>query len=353
MKFKPRKAVQDMPEYDPPIEGRRGKLRLDFNENPIGCSPKVLKMLKSLTREDLAIYPEYERLKNKVATHFKVEQDQLILTNGVDEGIKLIIDTFISPEDEILLPIPTFSMFEIYASIVGCQITKILYNTDLSFPSEKTVDSISNRTRLIILANPNNPTGSIIPEESVLEIIKIANKKGILVFLDEAYYDFYGKTYLPRINNYQNLIISRTFSKAYGLAGLRLGVLFSNKNISKSFKKVLSPYSVNNLAVMAALVALDDDQYIKDFSNMIKQNREFMKSELEKLGLKVFPSQTNFLIADFGDACMHVYNELRKQGILVRNRSDYPLLDNCLRLGVGNKEQTERLLNAIRDILSK
>jgi histidinol-phosphate aminotransferase len=353
MKFKPRKAIQEMPEYDPPIEGRRGKLRLDFNENPVGCSPKVIEMLKSLTREDLAIYPEYNRLREKIKSYFNVKKDQLILTNGVDEGIKLMIDTYISPEDEVLLPIPTFSMFEIYASATGCQISKVLYNSDLTFPADKLINKISNRTQLIILANPNNPTGSIIEEGDVLRILQIAEEKGILVLLDEAYYDFYGKTYLPLINKYNNLVISRTFSKAYGLAGLRLGVLFGNQQLIKSFKKVLSPYSVNNLAVMAARVALDDVEYVKDFSEMIKKNRVYVKEELEKLGLKVYPSETNFLITDFGDACNYVYNKLRERDILVRNRTEYPLLENCLRLGIGTREQSQRLIQAIKTILSE
>jgi histidinol-phosphate aminotransferase len=353
MKFKPRKAVQEMPEYDPPIEGRRGKLRLDFNENPVGCSPKVIEMLKSITREDLAIYPEYNRLREKIKAHFNVEKNQLVLTNGVDAGIKLMIDTYISPEDEVLFPIPTFSMFEIYASITGCQITKVLYNSDLSFPSESLIKKISNRTQLIILANPNNPTGSIIKEEDVLKILNLAEEKGILVLLDEAYYDFYGKTYLPLINEYNNLVVSRTFSKAYGLAGLRIGILFSNSNIIRSFKKVLSPYSVNNLAVMAASVALDDTEYVKDFSKMIKKNRTYVKDELKKLELKVYPSKTNFLITNFGDACNYVYDQLREKNILVRNRTDYPLLENCLRLGIGTKEQCDRLITAIENILSE
>lgn len=353
MKFKPRKSVQKMPEYDPPIEGRRGKLRLDFNENPVGCSPKVIEMLKSITREDLAIYPEYNKLKEKIATHFNVGKNQLILTNGVDEGIKLMIDTYISPEDEVLFPIPTFSMFEIYASITGCQITKVLYNSDLSFPAERLIEKISNRTQLIILANPNNPTGSIIKQEDIIRILKIAEEKGILVLLDEAYYDFYGKTYLPLIDKYSNLVVSRTFSKAYGLAGLRIGVLFSNPTIVSSFKKVLSPYSVNNLAAMAARVALDDIEYVKNFSKMIKDNRSYLKNKLEQIQLKVYPSKTNFLVTDFGNACNYVYNKLREKNILVRNRTDYPLLENCLRLGIGTKEQCNKLIKAIENILSE
>jgi histidinol-phosphate aminotransferase len=137
------------------------------------------------------------------------------------------------------------------------------------------------------------------------------------------------------------------------LAGLRLGVLFGNQQLIKSFKKVLSPYSVNNLAVMAARVALDDVEYVKDFSEMIKKNRVYVKEELEKLGLKVYPSETNFLITDFGDACNYVYNKLRERDILVRNRTEYPLLENCLRLGIGTREQSQRLIQAIKTILSE
>jgi len=353
MNVKPREEVLKMPNYDPPLEGRRGKLRLDFNENPIGCSPKVIKMLKSLTREDIAIYPEYNKINKKIATFFDVSQDEFLLTNGTDEGIKLIMDTYLSPQDEILLPIPTFSMFEIYASIIGCQITKVLYNPDLGFPTNNLLKNISAKTKLIILSNPNNPTGTIINENDILKILKISKKKGILVLLDEAYYDFCGQTFLPSINKYENLIITRTFSKAYGLAGLRLGVLFSKSQNIKYLRRVLSPYSVNNIAVMAAMIALDDKEYIKKFSNMIKNNRNIVKKELEKLGLKVYPSHTNFLITDFGNPYDYVENELKKREILVRNRSNYPLLKNCLRIGIGTEEQCEKLLQAIREILSQ
>jgi histidinol-phosphate aminotransferase len=263
------------------------------------------------------------------------------------------MDTYISSQDEMILPVPTFSMFEIYASIIGCKITKVLYNSDLSFPTNDVLKNISVRTRLIILSNPNNPTGTIINENDILKILKVSNDKGILVLLDEAYYDFYGKTFLPTINKYENLIITRTFSKAYGLAGLRLGILFSNSQNIKFLRRVLSPYSVNNIAVMAATVALDDEEYITNFSNMIKKNRNIVKKELEKLNLKVYPSHTNFLITDFGNACDYVENELKKRGILVRNRSSYPLLKNCLRIGIGTEEQCEKLLQAIREILTK
>lgn len=353
MKIKPKETVLKMPKYDPPLENRRGKLRLDFNENPVGCSPEVLKMFKSLTREDIAIYPEYENFKKKVVKYYDVGQDQFVLTNGTDEGIKLIIDTYVSSKDEVLIPIPTFSMFEIYAAIIGCKITKVLYNPDFSFPTENLLDSISDTTKLIILANPNNPTGTVINDKDIMRIIECAAQKGILVFLDEAYYDFYGKTFLPIISKFSNLIISRTFSKAYGLAGLRLGLLFSDSYNVDFMKRVLSPYSVNNLAVMAANVALDDKEFVDNFSKMIKENREYMIREFKKLQLKVIPSQTNFLIVNFGDSCDIVEKKLREHDILVRNRSGYPLLKNCLRVGIGTRHQCDRLLEAIETILNK
>jgi histidinol-phosphate aminotransferase len=351
MNIKPREAVLKMPEYDPPLEGRRGKLRLDFNENPVGCSPKVLEMFNSLTREDIAIYPEYKKLNHKIANYFGVNKKEFLVTNGADEGIKLVLDTYISPKDEILLPVPTFSMFEIYASIIGCQITKVFYSSELEFPTEKLLEKISSRTKLIVIVNPNNPTGTTIKESNLKKILEITNEKGILVFLDEAYYDFYKNTMLSSINEYKNLVIARTFSKAYGLAGLRLGVLFSNSQNIIYLRRVLSPYSVNNLAVMAAIVALDDKEYVKNFSEMIMKNRAFVKDKLEKLNFKVYPSQTNFLIIDFGKACNYIENKLKERGILVRNRSNYPLLNNCLRIGIGTMDQCKQLLNAIREIL--
>ena len=349
--IKPKKAVLEMEDYSPPTSGRENKLRLDFNENTLGCSPKVIQALQRVDANKISVYPEYIKFRKRLASFLKINEDELLLTNATDEAIQLLMNTFVEKGDEVIIPVPTFAMFKFYASLAEAKIKEVLYEEDLTFPTDRIISSISSKTKIIILVNPNNPTGTAIAEKDILRIIQKAKDNNAIVLVDEAYYEFYGKTCLELIRKYENVIITRTFSKAYGLAGLRIGYIVANSKTMKFLEKASSPYGVNSLAVIAAEAALDDSKYVGSYVREVNENKSVVENELARLGIKTYSSKANFLIANFGGLCESIYERLKQKGILVRNRTKDPLLKNCLRIGIGTKEQSDKFIKALKEIL--
>ena len=220
-----RESVRNLPTYHPPLGGREG-LRLDFNENTVGCSPRVLARLREMTAEEIACYPEREPIEAVVSDFLGINPDELLLTNGVDEAIHLLCETFLQAGDEALIVVPTFAMYEIFAAATGARVITVPADADFQFPTADLLSQVTPRTRLIAVANPNNPTGTVAEADTLLEIASRIPQAAILV--DEAYFDFYGKTLIRQWRDAPNLFVARTFSKAYGLAGLRAGVLTGN-----------------------------------------------------------------------------------------------------------------------------
>lgn len=312
--IKPRKAVIEMEGYNPPTSSRDGYIRLDFNENTIGCSPKVIEALRKINQEVLSVYPEYTGLRKKLAEFLKVKYSQVIPTNATDEAIKTIIETYVEKgKDEVIIPIPSFVMFRFYAQLNEAIIKEVLYNDDLSFPAEKILDEISPKTKLIIIANPNNPTGTSAKKEALVKIIKKANENNALVFIDEAYYPFFNESFIGLINKFDNLIVSQTFSKAFGMANLRLGYLVSNEGNIKNMLKALSPYSVNGVAAACAFAAIDDYDYVKKYVRTVNESKMYLYRELEKLKIKYYKSDANFLLIDVGNKCNEYCEKLRQK----------------------------------------
>ena len=256
--LQPREAVLNMAPYSPPTGGRAGKLRLDFNENTVGASPKVIEYLREhLSEAGLAIYPEYGEIKQELAEFFGVEPDDFILTNGTDEAIQVLVNTYIDDGGEVLLLRPSYAMYRFYSEVAGASIREIPYRAQkLAFPLEELLDAIRPSTRAILIANPNNPTGTGTSRAGIERILEKATNAAVLI--DEAYYEFSGVTALPLLNDYPNLFVSRTFSKVYGMAAMRLGCLFSQSGNVEFLHKAQSPYSVNTLATLAAHAAIQD-----------------------------------------------------------------------------------------------
>ena len=224
---KPRTAVEKMAPYHPPTGGRMGKLRLDFNENTVGASPKVVEALRQyITGEGLTVYPEYSETRTALARHFGVAEDEFILTNGTDEAIQVLINTFVDDNQQVLTLAPSYAMYRFYSEIAGACVKELPYRpADLAFPLEELLSAITPETRAILIANPNNPTGTGVDVAGIRQILDAAPNAAVLI--DEAYFEFCGVTVLPLLNEYPNLFVSRTFSKVYGMAALRVGCLFS------------------------------------------------------------------------------------------------------------------------------
>ncbi|MSV29689.1 MAG: histidinol-phosphate transaminase [Bryobacterales bacterium] len=345
---RPRKAVLDMAPYSPPTGGRAGKLRLDFNENTVGCSARVIESLRSrLSAEGLAVYPEYSEVKAALSAHFRVHPGQFILSNGTDEAIQVLINTYVDDADDVIVLHPAYAMYRFYAQVAGASIREIPYRAgDLAFPIEELLAAIRPETRAILISNPNNPTGTGVALKDIERILKKA--KGAAVLIDEAYYEFCGVTALGLIGVFPNLFVSRTFSKVYGMAAMRIGCLFSNEANIGFLHKAQSPYSVNSLAVLAALEAVRDTAYIESYVTEILAARELLAVGLERLGIPYIPSQANFILARIGKRSVEIRDRLREMGVLVRDRS-YEI-EGCIRVTVGTREQTRRFLQALGEI---
>jgi histidinol-phosphate aminotransferase len=345
---RPRKAVQQMDPYSPPTAGRAGKLRLDFNENTVGCSPRVIEFLrKKLAPDALAVYPEYGEARQSIAKFFRVAPEQLLFTNGTDEAIQVVVNTYVDDGAQVLVLKPAYAMYRFYAQVAGAEIREVPYEPPLmEFPLNDVLHAITPDTRAVFIANPNNPTGTGLPLPAIERIAKRARKSA--VFVDEAYYEFSGVTALSLIETTPNLFVSRTFSKVYGMAAMRLGCIFSNPANIAYLHKAQSPYSVNALAVLAAQEAVRDVSYIGSYVAEVLAARELLSIGLEKLGISYVPSSANFLLINVGRRAREIRDKLVERGILVRDRSyEAP---GCVRVTVGTRDQTRRLLEALEEI---
>jgi histidinol-phosphate aminotransferase len=279
-----------------------------------------------------------------------VQPNQFTFTNGTDEAIQVFVNTYVDDGQEVLLLKPSYAMYRFYAEVAGAKIVEIAYPPPgLEFPLQHVLDAITPRTRAIMLANPNNPTGTGVSLLGVERILHRARKAVVLV--DEAYYEFSGVTALTEIERVPNLFVCRTFSKVFGMAAMRLGCLFSHAANIAFLRKAQSPYSVNSLAVEAAQAAVEDTAYIQNYVAEVLAARELLCLGLEKLGIRYVPSSANFVLGDFGSRAIEVRDALRGEAILVRDRSyEAP---GCVRITVGTRAQTRRLLAALDGVWKK
>ena len=347
----PRAAVQQMSPYNPPLEGRSRKLRLDFNENVSGCSPMVLETIRqAVSRGFIATYPEYLEMLGRLGAHLGVDSDQVTIGAGTDEIINGILHAYVDPGDEVIMPQPSFAMFRFYTQLVGGVPVPVSYRgEELAFPVEEIVAAIGPSTRAICIATPNNPSGGVATREEIIRILTAADRCAVL--LDEAYFDFHGETMLDLIPDWPNLFVARTFSKAYGMAGMRLGVAASQVDNIAVVRKGQSPYGVNSLAVRCALAAMDDTAYVRDYVRQVLRARDVLCETLEDIGIRYWPSRANFVLFELGEDCRRACDELSAKGILIRDQSAH--LPGKARVTVGPLEETSRFVAVLREVLAR
>ena len=271
--IRPRQAIETLKKYRPPQEGRGGKMRLDFNENTVGCPPQVIRALRrALDPEMMTRYPEYDEGRHTLAAYFRVKPEEMLLANGTDDALKMVCDTFVDPGDTLLVPAPTFPVYEFFNNVAGGKTLRIRYDEQFRLPTDEFVATLKKqKVRWVALANPNNPTGTQIPKPALKAILLAAPDTVVLV--DEAYQDFSGQTILPWIRKYPNLIVTRTFSKAFGLAALRMGCLFANPQLIDPLQRGQNPFAVNSLALMCACIAIRYDAQVRKYAETIRTNR--------------------------------------------------------------------------------
>lgn len=346
--LKARQCVREMREYHSPLSSPAIDLRLDMNESTTGCSPRVLAKLNSMDARTLALYPRRESGEKLVAESLSVAPAQLLLTNGADEAIDLLCRAYLEPGNEIVIVVPTFTMYEVFAQMENAKVVRVPTRPEFSFPTQRVLDALNVNTRVVVICNPNNPTGVAIDRPSILKVIAAAPDAAVL--LDEAYFDFYGQTMMDQIGKLPNLFIARTFSKAYGLAGMRLGAIAGDQEQMSVLRRMASPFNVNAFAMECLEEALADRQWVADYVAQVKVSREWLHRELEQLNFKCWPSQANFILCRIGEDKKAILQALRGRGIALRDRPD---CEGCVRISIGTQKEMERVIAELKQALSQ
>jgi histidinol-phosphate aminotransferase len=322
-------------------------IKLDANENPYGCSPRVSQALASYSY--LNIYPDAEQreLKRLLSGYAGVGAEYIVAGNGSNQLIDDVLRLFVGSGDEVINCIPTFDLFRFRTQICGGTVVEVLRDENFAVNISTLKAAITSKTKMILLASPNNPTGTVIPQN---DIRKIADT-GLPVLMDEAYVEFSRETVSQLVGQYENMMVLRTFSKWAGLAGLRMGYGIFPPRIAGYLVKTKVPFSVNAAAVVAVRETLKDLDYLQDRIRLIVAERERLLTELGKLKwLKPFPSEANFIFCSVlnGNA-RQIQKELQSRGILIRY-FDIPLLKNSIRISVGKPEHTDAVIKALKEI---
>ncbi|NLY11900.1 MAG: histidinol-phosphate transaminase [Firmicutes bacterium] len=330
-------------------------IKMASNENPLGPSSLAVQAVKD-NLDKLHIYPDGGSvdLKDKIATNVRVAPEQVIIGNGSDEILKLIGEAFLQPDDEVIMAWPTFSEYSFVTRLMGAKELRVPLK-DFTHDLEAMFAQISARTKIIFICNPNNPTGTIITHQELDEFLKKVPRH-ILVVVDEAYFEYvtaddYPKT-LELLPTYENLIVTRTFSKIYGLAALRVGYGIGNRGIIDLINRVREPFNVNGLAQIAALRSLEDNEHLKRSLKVNEAGKNYLYSEFEQLGLNYVKTQANFILVDLGSFDADpVFNALLQKGVIIRSARTFGLR-NFIRVTIGTKEQNQRFIKALKEVLT-
>jgi histidinol-phosphate aminotransferase len=308
-----------------------------------------LRALRNLSTEDLAMYPEYQAGVARLARWFRVRSVEMLLTNGADGAIQQIVNTFVEPGNVVLLADPTFVMYRFYVEMAGARIRTVRYDNEMGFSVRATLQELKKSPRIVFLANPNNPTGTLMKPADIARLVRAAPRT--LIVVDEAYFEFSRVTVLPWIRKFPNLVVLRTFSKAAGLAGLRLGCLFAAPEAMSYLRKTSDPFPVNVAALAAAEATVKNHANLEKYASEIVRGREMLSEALTKLGVKVFPSAANFVLADFGPLALKIIDRLGAGSILLRDRaSDFGRI-GPVRVTIGTRPQMRRLIRALKPLL--
>jgi len=356
-----RKCVEKLKPYPPgkPTEelerelGIYGSIKLASNENPLGPSPRAMRAVAE-NLKNMHRYPDSSAyyLREKLADTFRLSMSKIMVGNGADELLELVAQTFLSPGEEVIIPEHAFLLYETFAlSFDGKAVMVPLSDFSVDLPAM--VNAVTPRTKIVFINNPQNPTGKAITRDEVSRFLN-ALPAHVIVVLDEAYIEFATDpkvgSGLEFLDSYPLLVVLRTFSKIYGLAGLRLGYGFASEMITDVINRVRQPFNVNSLAQVAALAALDDDEFVKKTLALTKKGLAYLYGELDRIGLFYIPTQANFLLIKTPQGAQETYGRMLREGVIIRPMDSYGLED-YIRVNVGLPEENERFIAALEKIL--
>lgn len=341
-----------MQPYLPPLEGRSAKkhLLLDFNERTLPVDPAIEKaLIKYIRSGSLQKYPAYGDIVARIAKYAGVSDSNLMITNGSDQGIDLAIRAICNSGDEAIIPAPSFAIYRQFAETENATILEPLYTQEGGYPTSDVISLTNSKTRLIVISNPNNPSGTSVSREDIESILQAAPNTVVLV--DECYYEYLGETVVDLCDTYSNLIVTRTFSKTWGLSSLRLGFLVSNTENIEQLLKIRGPYDVNQLAVIAVEAALENPDYTKDYvKEVMKKSKPALEKWCKGRKIEYWPSVANFLWT-FPPQASELADYLQSKNILVRPKKD-ALGRMGLRINLGSMKQTEVLIKTLNEFYS-
>lgn len=331
--------------FKPPIypSDEDGYIRMDANTNLFGANPCIAKVARRLKGLSVNHYPSpySDQLRSALYKELKLPMEQIIIGNGSDEIFDFITKAFLNPRDTIALPAPSFVMHYFYGRINMGKIKPVPLNKDFTLNDDAIIKA---KAKLTIIASPNNPTGNAFGESELAKIIMASD--GIVV-IDEAYAEYSKQNFIKLIESFPNLIVTRTFSKAYGLAGLRIGYAVAQKPLIEKLYCVKPPFTVNTFSERVAIEAMKDKKFVRKVVSDTLKERMYLKQNIRKLGFKPYPSDSNFIVVDIGRPSKAIYQKIRGEGILIRDLTDFQGLANFVRITVGTRTQNEKLLKAL------
>jgi histidinol-phosphate aminotransferase len=334
--------------YPDPGDG----LRLHLNENTGGCSPRVLDAIRRVQTSDVSTYPSYPALVRACAAHFGIDPEWVLLTNGLDEGILMAAVGHIARarafDAETIIPLPAFDPYPNSTAAVGATAIRIPPRPGFAFQTDEVIAAVTPRTRMIFLNTPNNPTGQLISRGDLKRIAAAAPHAVVLI--DEAYIEFGGDTFLPELPRYPNVLVGRTFSKAYGLAGMRVGILMGQPHALDAVRAVTLPFNINGVAMAATRAALDDREFLPSYAAQVAESRERLYAACQSLGLTYWTSAANFVLVHVGDAVPVFVEALAARKVHVRDRSKDPATPGCIRITAGVLEHTTAAIDALQSV---
>ncbi|HYM22476.1 MAG TPA: histidinol-phosphate transaminase [Vicinamibacterales bacterium] len=342
-----------MAHYQKPPELYDG-LRLHQNENTGGCSLRVIEALAAMRPDQIGFYPPYAAATTAVARYLGVPADRIALVNGLDEGIMATSVTYLRPREgvvpEAVVPEPAFEIFRFDTAVAGGRLVQVMPGRDFAFALDEVVAAITPKTRVVFLTNPNNPTGVGMPLDAIRQISR-AIPAGAIVFVDEAYAEFAGTSFVGELDSFPNVIVGRTFSKAFGLAGLRIGCLVGAPDVLDPIREAVPVYSVNVAAVVAVQAALGDLDHLRGYLRQVEESKALLYAACDRLGLRYWPSRSNFVLVCAGDRTRALVEGAAARGVYIRDRSTEPGCTGCIRIGSGIVDHTRRAIAAIEEAL--